>query len=38
MEAVKEFLKDNKKTFIIDNTREKHYLTFNPNGYLRRIC
>jgi cephalosporin hydroxylase len=36
MEAVKEFLKDN-KDFIIDKSREKFFLTFNPNGYLKKI-
>jgi cephalosporin hydroxylase len=36
MEAVEEFLKEN-KSFIIDKTREKFYLTFNPKGYLKRI-
>ena len=32
-EAVEEFLKSN-KNFIIDKSREKFYLTFNPSGYL----
>ncbi|MCK5268767.1 MAG: class I SAM-dependent methyltransferase [Spirochaetes bacterium] len=36
MEAIKEFMKDNKK-FEIDKTREKFYMTFNPNGYLKRL-
>jgi len=36
MEAVDEFLKEN-KDFMSDQTREKFYLTFNPNGYLKRI-
>lgn len=36
MEAVKEFLKIN-KNFVIDKKREKFYLTFNPQGYLKRI-
>ena len=36
MEAVKEFLKTN-KNFIIDKSREKFYLTFNRNGYLKKI-
>jgi cephalosporin hydroxylase len=36
MEALREFLsKDNR--FMPDRTREKFLLTFNPNGYLRRI-
>ena len=37
MEAVEEFLKEN-KDFIIDKEKEKFYLTFNPNGYLKRIA
>lgn len=36
MEAVSEFLKMN-DAFIIDRLREKFYLTFNPDGYLRKI-
>ncbi len=36
MEAVKEFLKEN-RDFIIDKSREKLYLTFNPQGYLKKI-
>jgi cephalosporin hydroxylase len=36
MEAVEEFLKEN-TVFTIDKGREKFYLTFNPNGYLRKI-
>lgn len=36
MEALKEFLKTN-DNFEIDTSREKHYLTFNPSGYLKRI-
>jgi len=36
MEAVEEFLKSNKQ-FKVDKSCEKHYLTFNPNGYLQRI-
>ncbi len=36
MEAVTEFLLNN-SNFVIDKNREKFYLTFNPNGYLRRI-
>ncbi len=37
MEAVTEFLSKN-SNFVIDKSREKFYLTFNPNGYLRRIA
>ncbi len=36
MEAVTEFLSNN-ANFVIDKNREKLYLTFNPNGYLKRI-
>ncbi len=35
-EAVEDFLKGN-EAFEIDRSREKHFLTFNPNGFLRRI-
>lgn len=37
MEAVEEFLKGN-SDFVIDRSREKFFLTFNPKGYLRKIC
>ena len=36
MEAVEEFLKGN-RDFVIDKSREKFFLTFNPNGYLKKI-
>ncbi len=36
MEAVSEFLSKN-KDFVPDRTREKYGLTFNPNGWLKRI-
>lgn len=36
MEAVGQFLKEN-KDFVVDKTKEKFYLTFNPNGYLVKI-
>jgi cephalosporin hydroxylase len=35
MEAVEEFLTMN-TNFVPDCSREKHFLTFNPCGYLRR--
>jgi len=35
-EAVETFMATN-PDFEIDRSREKHLLTFNPNGYLRRI-
>ncbi len=37
MEAIKDFLITNNNTFIIDKSREKFMLTFNPNGYLKRV-
>lgn len=36
MEAIEIFMKDN-ENFKIDKSREKFYLTFNPNGYLKRV-
>jgi len=36
MEAVDEFLKNN-EDFVIDKTRQKFYLTNNPNGYLKKV-
>lgn len=36
MEAVCDFLKED-KDFIIDKTKEKLIMTFNPNGYLKKI-
>jgi cephalosporin hydroxylase len=36
MEAVEEFLKEN-KDYVIDKEKEKFYMTFNPNGYLKKI-
>lgn len=36
MEAVEEFLGEN-KDFVVDESREKFFLTFNPKGYLRRV-
>lgn len=36
MEAVKEFLKEN-QNLIIDKSKEKFFLTFNPRGYLKKI-
>lgn len=37
MEAVEEFLREKNKDFVVDKTKEKFYLTFNPKGYLKRI-
>jgi cephalosporin hydroxylase len=36
MEAIKEFLQEN-NDFVIDRSKEKHFLTFNPKGYLKRV-
>lgn len=36
MEAIMEFLKAN-QDFMIDKSREKFYLTFNRNGYLKKL-
>jgi len=35
-EAVQEFLKKDNR-FVVDHSREKFYLTFNKNGYLKRV-
>lgn len=35
-EALKEFLKEN-SDFVIDRTREKFFLSFNPRGYLKKV-
>lgn len=37
MEAIEDFLQTS-KGFMVDATREKFYLTFNPRGYLKRIA
>lgn len=36
MEALEEFLETN-SDFEIDETKEKHYLSFNPKGYLKKV-
>ena len=36
MEAMEEFLQNN-PNFVVDKTREKFRLTFNPRGYLRKV-
>jgi cephalosporin hydroxylase len=35
-EAVDEFIIDHKDKFDRDLSRERHLMTFNPNGFLRR--
>jgi len=36
MGAVREFMKNNDQ-FIIDESQEHHLMSFNPNGFLRRV-
>lgn len=36
MEAVLEFLKENNE-FVIDDGKEKFFMTFNPRGYLKKV-
>ncbi len=36
MEAVVQFLEEN-RSFEIDESREKFFMTFNPNGYLKKV-
>jgi len=36
MEAVNEYMKNN-SSYIVDKTKEKYFLTFNPHGYLRKL-
>jgi len=36
MEALQEFLREHDE-FVIDKKREKHYISFNTNGYLKRV-
>lgn len=36
MEAIERFLEEN-DNFVVDKTREKFLITFNPKGYLKRI-
>lgn len=35
-EAIEQFMQEDDR-FTIDKSREKFYVTFNPNGYLRRV-
>ena len=37
MEAVDEFLKEN-GDFVVDRSKEKLLLTFNPRGYLKKVA
>ncbi|HEX8920969.1 MAG TPA: CmcI family methyltransferase [Pyrinomonadaceae bacterium] len=36
MEAVEQFI-STRSDFVVDRQREKFFMTFNPNGYLRRV-
>ena len=36
MEAILKFIKSNPQ-FQVDKARERHLVTFNPMGYLKRI-
>ena len=36
MEAIEEFLASNEE-FIIDRSKEKFFLTFNPQGFLKKV-
>jgi cephalosporin hydroxylase len=37
MEAVFEFVSGDDR-FVVDHERERHLMTYNPNGYLRRVA
>ena len=37
LEAIQQFLAGNRE-FEVDREREKHHITFNPSGYLRRVA
>jgi cephalosporin hydroxylase len=38
MEAINRFLADSRNdNFMVDDSKEKFYLTFNPKGYLKKI-
>lgn len=38
MEAIQSFMKSPKGTkFMIDRSKEKFYMTFNPSGYLKKV-
>jgi cephalosporin hydroxylase len=36
MEAVTKFLEESSE-FVVDRSREKLLMTFNPSGWLRRV-
>lgn len=35
-EAAQEYLKSN-NSFVVDETMERHFMTFNPKGYLKKV-
>lgn len=35
-EAIEAFMKES-DAFVVDKSMEKYYITFNPNGYLKRV-
>lgn len=37
MEAIQEFL-GTTRAFVVDRSREKFYLSFNPSGYLKKVA
>ena len=37
LHAVKEFVEERKSEFVIDRSREKYIMTYNPMGYLLRV-
>ena len=38
LKAVKEFIESQAGSFVIDRTREKYVMTYNPMGYLLRVA
>jgi cephalosporin hydroxylase len=36
MEAIEQFLREDNR-FVIDESREKFFMTQNPRGYLKKI-
>lgn len=36
MEAIQGFLEESQR-FVVDESKEKFYMTFNPKGYLKKI-
>ena len=38
MKAVEKWINTNESMYKIDRNREKYIMTYNPKGYLKRIC